>query len=501
MMRLFLIGVVVLALSIYAWRDWYKSLCGLIVLMAVVEHPDMPKTILGIQGVNPWNIVFVSVVLAWAASRAREGLVWDMPRHVGALLLLQLGVVLVGFARMVVNPHGLEDVTTGTLISEYLINTLKWIVPGLLLFDGCRSRSRFTLAVISVLAVYLLLALQVIRWMPPGEALSGDMLSARSAKILLNEVGYHRVNLSMLLAGASWALLAALPMARRRSQQALFLGAGLVVVYAQALTAGRTGYVTWAVLGLFLGLVRWRKYLFLAPVVAGLVTLVVPGAVERISQGFAEEDRDGGSPLVRPDLRIVPGGADQPDAYTITSGRNVAWPYVIEKIGESPIFGFGRRAMERTGIAAFLWEEFNESFPHPHNAYLELLLDNGWIGFLLVLPFYVVVVGYGVSLFRDRRSPVFTAIGGVTCSLVLALLVASVGSQSFYPREGSVGMWCVIGLALRVVVERARAEARMENTAARPWWAVAGGDEAPRGGGERDVPSRTLDAVLWARPA
>ena len=102
--------------------------------------------------------------------------------------------------------------------------------------------------------------------------------------------------------------------------------------------------------------------------------------------------------------------------------------------------------MRRTGLATFLLEELGESFPHPHNAYLEWLLDNGVVGFVLMMPFYVVVLALSTSLLRDSRSPVFVAAGGAALALVLALLVGSVGSQTFYPREGAVGMWAAIGL-------------------------------------------------------
>lgn len=118
------------------------------------------------------------------------------------------------------------------------------------------------------------------------------------------------------------------------------------------------------------------------------------------------------------------------------------------------MLGFGRLAMKRTGLSRMLWEEYREEFSHPHNAYLEMLLDNGGVGLLLVLPFYVAVLWHSISLFRDSRSPVFVSAGGVACALVLALLVASMGSQTFYPREGSVAMWCSIGLMLRTYVER-----------------------------------------------
>ena len=44
-------------LSAYAWKDWFKSLCGLILLIGIIQHPDMPRNVLGIQGLNPWNLI------------------------------------------------------------------------------------------------------------------------------------------------------------------------------------------------------------------------------------------------------------------------------------------------------------------------------------------------------------------------------------------------------------------------------------------------------------
>jgi O-antigen ligase len=250
--------------------------------------------------------------------------------------------------------------------------------------------------------------------------------------------------------------------------------AALSLVYAQALTAGRAGYVTWGVVGLILCIIRWRRYLLFAPILVVAITLAIPGVVERMSRGFSPETRDT-NPKIEEIYKSDPG---EPDMYTILAGRNIAWPFILDKIDESPFIGYGRLAMVRTGLKSFLWEKFGESFPHPHNAYLEMLLDNGWIGFLIVIPFYLIVLWHSISLFRDSRSPVFMAIGGVTCALVLALLVASMGSQSFYPREGAVGMWCAIGLMLRVYVERKRVSSL-----------------------NRGISGQDFENALWARPA
>lgn len=441
-MRIVLLYILVTGFSVYAYVNWFRSLCFMILLMGIIEHPDMPKAILGIQGLNPWNILLVNVLIAWLIHRRRERLRWDMPRPVNVLLALYLLLVVVGFVRAVTDMHGLANFTAGSLTSEYLVNTIKWVIPGLLLFDGCRDRPRLKLAVFSILMVYLMLALQVIRWMPYTFALSGADLEARSRKIIQKEVGYSRVNMSMILCGGSWATFSILALARRRRQWLLVLAGFLIVAYGQALTGGRMGYVTWGIVGLILCLCRWRRYLLVMPVAVCLIVAVFPGVVERMRSGFGET-------TIRGDTVI--------NDYNVTAGRTMIWPFVIEKIKESPLVGYGRLGMNRTGLAVFLRTQLREAFDHPHNAYLELLLDNGILGFLIVIPFYLLMTAYAVGLLLDPRNPWYAAVGGMALSLLLALLVAGLGSQTFYPREGAVGMWAAVGLMMRFIVERQRA--------------------------------------------
>jgi O-antigen ligase len=437
-MRIYAFYFLIAAISIYAYRDWFKSTCGLVLLMAFVQHPDFPNSIGGIQGLNPWNLALVNVILAWLIGRRREGLKWDLPRYTSVLLLAYLAVVLVGWFRCVLDPGPLQQNFWNELVSERLINSVKWVIPSLMLFDGCRSRRRLNLALASILGLYFLLAVQVIRWMPSGESLTGATLNARALKTILNEVGYHPVNMSMMLAGACWATLAALPLLTKRWQKAALVGGALAIAYGQALTGGRMGYVTWGVVGLAQGLLRWRRYLLLAPAMVIGMSLAVPGAAERMLSGFGEKTASGEAVT---------------DDYQVTSGRTLIWPYVIEKIEASPLIGHGQMAMQRTGLADRLWRELGENFPHPHNAYLEWLLDNGLLGFALVMPFYLVVLWQSGRLFRSTRAAAYTAVGGVCFALVAALLVASMGSQTFYPREGAMGMWAAIGLMLRLAVQ------------------------------------------------
>jgi O-antigen ligase len=429
--------------SAYAWRNPFISLCALLPFMAIQLHPDMPRTLLNLQGLSPWNILFANVLLAWFSKRKQTGFVYDFPKQTRSLLGLYFIVVTMGFIRLMMDPTGLqEDLGIGYLASEYFINCIKWTVPGLLLYFTCKDRRSIVIALAAILCFHVLLAIQVIKWMPLSAAVSGNDLGARSAKILLHEVGYHRINASMLLAGGSWAMLALLPLCKEWKYKLLIFACASTVAFGQALTAGRTGYGTWGVVGLSLCVIRWRRLLPLIPLTALIIIMLLPGVSERMLLGFGGQSGNSVTPT---------------DDAMITSGRSLIWPYVIDKIQEAPILGYGRLAMNRTGLSRFLLEELNEDFPHPHNAYLEMLLDNGIVGFVLVIPFYVVMLWQAFQLLRDRGDPLYNAAGGVAWALLLALLVAAIGSQTFYPREGAVNMWAAIGVMLRVAYERARA--------------------------------------------
>jgi O-antigen ligase len=496
MIRLTALYLAIGFLCVYAWRDWYKALCGVIALMAVIQHPDMPKTLLGIQGLNPWNVALLSVLMAWFVNRNAEHLKWDMPPAVTGVLLLYLGFVLVGVARMLGDTRFLPpDETTTSLISEQLINTLKWVIPGLLLFHGCRSRERLRFAAASLLAIYALLAVQVLRWMAPHATQGGEVLADMALRMLPREVGYHRVNLSTMLAGASWALLAGRRLFPAGSRWTLlFWGMAGLAVAAQALTAGRTGYAAWAAIGIFFAALRWRKLLVLLPIAVIVVITYFPGVAERMQEGFTEDSVDSSPGDAVTADQVVTIGDGQADLYTVTAGRTLVWPFVVDQIAEKPYFGYGRLGMMRSGLTYELYQRFgaSEAMGHPHNAYLEWLLDNGWIGFAIIMPFYVYLMWTGVVLLRDHRSPVFEAAGGMLCALVGALLLGALGSQSFYPREGAVGMWCAIGLGLRVAVERRHALRRLAPVRRRPVAGKVPPKAAP-------VPPPPVDSLLWPK--
>jgi hypothetical protein len=439
-MRVLLVYLGTLALAAYAWRDWFPAACGLVLMMAGVNHPDMPHEVLGIPGLNLWNALLLAAVPAWLVGRRREALSWDMQVPVAFLLAVYVAIICVSFSRLALDP-GPVTMGPADLFGEYFLNPLKYLVPAVMFFDGARTRSRVSLAMAAVLAVFVVFALLVLKWVPLSEAASGGELGSRALRRLDQETGLHRTSLSVMLAGGSWALLAARSLVKTRWASLALAAGAFLATFAMALTGGRGGYLAWMCVGLVLCLLRWRLYLVLAPIAAAIVLSVAPGVRGRALEGISVGEES--API---------------DTAELSAGRLAVWPYMIAKIGDSPVVGFGRLGYQRSGLHAFVAAEVDATFPHPHNAYIEWLLDNGWLGMVPMLILYGVVLVQSLVLFTDSRHPVFVAVGGAAFALVFAQIVGSWTGRSWYPNEETATMWAAVGLMLRVWVERARGD-------------------------------------------
>ncbi len=406
--------------------------------MAFLERKDMPRSMLGIPGLNLWNILVANTVWAWLSCRRNQGLTWDFPIALKRAFLAYVFVIIWSFSRFFIDPTDYYDEGRFSIIIGYLINPLKFLLPSLIIYDGCRDRKQMTFGLAAILLTYFILGILTIKCMGLSN-FSGEELKDRAVRVIERDTGYHRVDMSMILAGASWGIVAASVLAPTFRIRAALWGSAGIVFIGQALTGGRGGYVTWILLGITLSLLRWRKLILIAPIALLMIPIVAPGVRDRMLEGFAKQENN-----VVTDTNM----------NEVTAGRNRAWTVATEKIMLSPVLGYGRNAMTRTGASSYLFSEFREVFGHPHNAFLELLLDNGILGLLLVLPLFFKIVTRCASLFRDRDDLLVQAVGGAALSLALALVFAGLSALSLYPRESVVGMWAIIGLAMRAWVER-----------------------------------------------
>ena len=423
--------------------------------MAIMERPDFPKAAMGISGLNPWNLLFMNVVMACYFNYKKQARTVQLPGNIKFFVIFYLFFIVIAFFREIGDLQGVNNymeymgyphVSKKDVIVDDLFNTLKYAVPGLLFFYGVgqeKSKSIY-LGLATICAVSLLLALQVVKVMPIGALTDGYTLEQTGIRKIDRDIGYYRSDLAVLFAAGAWAIFSFKDMQKSKMLALACMGSSFIIALAMALTGGRIGMGAWFVVGSILAYFRWRKLFLLGPLVVSLILAFVPAVQERFLQGLAS-DEDGYA-------------QEEPDISSATSGRIVIWPHVIDKIGESPWLGNGRRGHQRIGLALWLQENLNERFPHPHNAYLELLLDNGIILSTPILLFFLLMFKYSFSLFRDKRNQTYVIAGGMGVTFIIAHLVGFLGLQSFYPFTSSTSMWCAMGLVARIYVERSMVE-------------------------------------------
>ncbi len=439
-MRIYLMYVYLIALAIYAWRNWLTSTLGLILLTCVMQRKDMPSQVAGIPGMNPWNMLFVAVLLAWLVQRRGCGLSWDLPRFVQIPLMLYVAVITITVLRAAADfnafPPGFDKSSNGVLlyVFEDLLNPLKLILPGLILYDSCRTRRQLRWAMLAVVGLSLGYALLVVKAMPLSVLVSEANFMQHRHRID-RDTGLMAIDMSMVLASGCWGTVALLKTWRQWWIRGMLLAASVAMLLGMGLCHSRGGYITFAALGLLFAILRWRWLLALLPVGVVIVFSLFPSIAVRMGAGWGESD--------------VTGGAAH-EWHTITAGRTTyLWPNALEQIAEAPILGSGRRTILRSDMHERVLEQFRHVPSHPHSAHLEMLMDAGIIGYGVTMSLFAVLLWISIKLFRRRDDPLLAGVGGLALAMVAGLLIAGLGCESFFPTQSAVGFWAASGLALR----------------------------------------------------
>lgn len=446
----------------YAFHNWYRAALFLVLTMAVVERPDFPKQVAGIPGLNPWNLLLGCTLIAFVISRAEK-----RPALSGGLkflIIFYLFFIFIAFLRAYMDVTGIvefaeslgaEPISKTGIIIDDLINTLKYVAPAFLVYFGCNSYTRIREAMWAIVIMNCVLALLVVKSMGVDGLGSGTEMEQTAIRRLDRDTGYYRSDLAILLAGASWAIFAFSRFVPNPILRLSLVGGAAICAMAIGLSGGRMGMAAWGVLALAFSLLRWRRLLIMAPIATLIIFAAVPAVQDRLLQGFGDPAED---EQAQASSRSDSGDGGV-DLSSVTSGRTVIWPYVIEEIKNSPFVGNGRRAMQRIGLSALMKELYDSPFPHPHNAYLQLFLDNGLLLGFPILLFHILILIYSTQMMRDESNPVYVMVGSVAFAFCLSFLVGSIAQQSFYPFTSSVCMWISYALLLRVRSEKSSIKA------------------------------------------
>ena len=201
---------------------------------------------------------------------------------------------------------------------------------------------------------------------------------------------------------------------------------GLVVI-ALMLTFSRGAFFGFLVVnGLFLIWRRNIKTLLAAAFIVALALLLMPDAVyERMAAGFS-------------------GSSAQLDPDAVSAGRiDRIWLPLLPEVMTNPVTGHG--------IGSIMWSEPMRTAPgqvilpvtHPHNAYLQALLDMGVVG-LALLGAYFFHVWRGLRSLA--RAPALRGFYLGAAAGLVSMLISNITDSSLMPRPEQAFLWLAIGM-------------------------------------------------------
>lgn len=424
--------------------DFRVGVVLLVVLMPLSRSAVFPHAMFGITGLNPVNLLLAGTLGACVLQNLGGGkLRGFVPRP---LLWLYLAPLVAAAA---LGLRHVEDIVpgfyqygliqfhdAGGYLRDLLVKPLLLVVFALLVAAAAaRSARPEGFLVPACLSIWVMAAL-VLGFV----ALSGaglGQLSAASARSFLSPLGIHANELGRLYLSAYALLLftAAAPGEKSVPRPILLASLALAVI-SLVLTFSRGAFLGFMVVNvLFLLWRRSGKVLLAAALLALALPLLVPEAVfERLGMGFGE------------------------GANAVSAGRiEGLWLPLLPAVLESPVVGHG--------LASILWSDAMHvaavdptqviGATHPHNAYLEALLDMGVAGLALLLAYFLHVYRRLRALAADAalRPELRGFLQGAAAGLA-ALLISWVADSSLAPRAEQTYLWFAIGMMYGVRARR-----------------------------------------------
>ncbi|MGH8737620.1 MAG: O-antigen ligase family protein [Burkholderiales bacterium] len=413
--------------------DFRIGVVLLILLMPISTSYVFPHEMFGIKGLNPLNLLLVGTLGSYLIGAMSGGsLRRFVPRPLLWLYVLPLVVAGLRGVRHfgeIAPVFFMYDVVDFQNPTGYLVNLVAkplLLLTFALLVAAAVSKSakpeKFLLpAWISIWVMSLMVVVFVLQ---SGVGL--QQLASSRERAFLGALGMHADAFGPLYTVA-YALLLFTWAETRAPAARLGLAASMgLTAVALMLTFSRGAFVAFMLVNvLFLLWRRNASALVFVGLLAALGLFALPAAVyERVQHGFGH------------------------GLNAISAGRiDMLWLPLLPQVLRHPVLG--------SGLESILWSEPMRrgagvtilAATHPHNAYLEALLDMGIVGLALFGAYFAHVwkglraLAVDASLSPRLRGFFLGAAAGL-----LALLVTSFVEGSLRPQPEQVFLWLAIGM-------------------------------------------------------
>jgi O-antigen ligase len=410
--------------------DYRLGAILLTVLLPVSATALFPHQMMGITGLNPINLLLAGTLGAYLIRGRLE--------HPGALVprpLLWLYIVPIVLAGLIGTQY-LDDMHPA-FFEALVVNYTEWpgylrdtvvkplftVLAAVLVAAAMAKASKPERFVIALAVGASLLALVMFGFVILSEVRLGYLASARGREFF-NQIGTHANELGRVFVTAYALLLFTWWETKHDTAKLALFGVLGIVSLGIVLTFSRNAFLGFFLVNaLFLVWKFNMKKLGLALLGTGIAAALAPEAVyRRLTHGF-----DSGS------------------ADAVSAGRiEGIWLPLAPETLKSPLWG--------SGLDSIMWSNAMsggamEFVGHPHNAYLQALLDMGLIGLALLVAFHWHVwKGFRALGSNAYLTPVMRGFFQGACAALLAFLLAGMTGGSLRPQPENVLLWIAIGM-------------------------------------------------------
>ncbi|HLY53125.1 MAG TPA: O-antigen ligase family protein [Steroidobacteraceae bacterium] len=454
--------------------DFRIGVVALILVMPLSGSSTLfPHEMFGITGLNPLNVLLAGTFGSYLLHALAGGGLRDfLPRPLLWLYIVPiLAAGAVGSrhiheiaATLLIYYQGLDFPDPASYLQAMVLKPLLMVLFCLLVAAAAaRSARPGRFLVPAVISMCVMATAVPVYVMQSGIALHA--LAAADERSFLSALGLHANDLGRLYAIAYALLLFTWSGARGAWLRSALLAAAGLSAIALILTFSRGAFVALAVVNVLY--VVWgrsiRTMIVAAVLVVAALALAPAAVVERLTTG------------------------EGAGLNAISAGRvNGLWLPLMPDVLRHPLFG--------NGIGSILWSEAMRrgagaqvlAVTHPHNAYLEALLDTGIVGTVLLCSYFVHVWRRLRAVARESSvEPLLRGFYLGAAAGLAAMLVSDFTDSSLTPRPEQAFLWVAIGMmygeyARRAALARAQPRAPAASAASR-MSATPRGSPTPQG--------------------
>ncbi len=425
----------------FVFRDFRIGVVLLILLMPISSTSVFPHAMLGVTGLNPANLLLIGTLGSYLLHGLFDGsLRRFMPRPLFWLYVVPiviagaLGIGHIGDIAPILLMFGkLGMKSTVDYVSVQVVSPLLMVAFALLVGAAASKSEKPERFLIPILIAIWVTCSMVIAFVYLSGITLGELASSTSREFL-SALGIHANEWGRLYVVAYALLLFTWAESKQSGLKiALLASMGLVVV-ALILTFSRGSFLGFIVVNvLFLMWRRNAKTLMLFGLLGVVALCVLPEAVyDRVATGFGS--------------RLGSGFQGEPDA--VSAGRiDLIWLPLLPEVLSSPIYGHG--------LGSIVWSEAMRrgagvtilAVGHPHNAYLQALLDMGIAGLIVVCAYFAHVwKGFRALSVDPALSPTMRGFYLGAAAGLASLLISYLTDSSLLPRPEQAFLWLAIGM-------------------------------------------------------